>query len=274
MKFSLVLATLNRDKEVEIFLSSLINQVYKNFEVIIVDQNKDGLIDDIINYYSKFLTINHVKSVVLGLSLNRNLGLESVRGDVIAFPDDDCEYPPNLLNDVYNKFLINKEVDILTGSTIDKLTKYSYLKSPSNSVFVTPYNVFKTAISFTIFIKASISSFSYFDNKLGVGAPFGSSEETDYLVGFLNSGLIICYYPDIIVFHPITNLNESTSRTFNYALGFGAFHRKHLRGHNYYYAFRFMFFIFINIIRVSILNEPTKNWNSLKGKLLGFIRYK
>ena len=39
MKFSLIVATKNRVSEIERFLSSLINQNYQNFEVIIVDQN-------------------------------------------------------------------------------------------------------------------------------------------------------------------------------------------------------------------------------------------
>ncbi len=37
MKFSLILATLGRDKEVTNFLESLKNQSYKNFELIVVD---------------------------------------------------------------------------------------------------------------------------------------------------------------------------------------------------------------------------------------------
>lgn len=268
------MATLNREKEVEVFLSSLLYQEYKNFEVIIVDQNKNGLIDDIINYYSNFFTINHVKSVVLGLSVNRNLGLSLVSGDIIAFPDDDCEYPPNLLNNVFSKFSINKELDIITGATIDKITRIPYLKSPVNPVIVSHTNIFQTAISFTIFIKTPLSYYHDFDTKLGVGATFGSSEETDYLIGFLNSGFNICFYPDIIVYHPVTNINESINRIYNYALGFGAFHRKHLKDHYYYYAIRFLFFILVNLIRVFILKEPSKNWNSLKGKLIGFINYK
>ena len=39
MKFSLVMATLGRSEEIKIFLDSLSDQDYKNFEIIIVNDN-------------------------------------------------------------------------------------------------------------------------------------------------------------------------------------------------------------------------------------------
>jgi len=43
--FSLICATLNREKELETLLESLAAQTYKRFELIIVDQNKDDRLD-------------------------------------------------------------------------------------------------------------------------------------------------------------------------------------------------------------------------------------
>lgn len=97
MKFSLILATLGRDKEVANFLESLKNQSYKNFELIVVDQNQDGKIDNIIQEYKKDFFINHIKIKEKGLSYARNVGLKYINGEIVAFPDDDCEYPENLL---------------------------------------------------------------------------------------------------------------------------------------------------------------------------------
>jgi len=42
MKISLVLATLGKDLEEVDFLKSLLLQTYNNFELIIIDQNKEG----------------------------------------------------------------------------------------------------------------------------------------------------------------------------------------------------------------------------------------
>lgn len=56
MKFGLVLCTVGRDKEVENFLESLKNQTYVNYELIIVDQNKDDRLEKIIEKYSALLS--------------------------------------------------------------------------------------------------------------------------------------------------------------------------------------------------------------------------
>ena len=60
-KFSLVLCTINRKEEVDKFLQSLSRQTLSDFEVIIVDQNKDGLLDPVIAKWRKLLIIEHVK---------------------------------------------------------------------------------------------------------------------------------------------------------------------------------------------------------------------
>lgn len=273
MKFSLVLATYNRKVEVELFIKSLLNQEYKLFELIVIDQNINNLIDDIIFKYSNDIFIKHYKSRELGLSYNRNIGLKYITGDIVAFPDDDCEYPPSLLNDIISRFNEFENIDIITGSTIDKNSHISYLKSPLQSVEVTYKNVFSTAISFTIFIKNFHLFKIYFDEKLGVGSKFGSSEETDFLVSFIDRNAKILYLPNIIVFHPVTNFNESINRTYNYALGFGAFHRKNYSKSNYIYTFRFLFYICVNIFRIITLQNLTKNYYSLHGKIKGFINY-
>ena len=41
MKFSLIMPTINVTTELKLFLDSLKKQTYKNFELIVVDQNKD-----------------------------------------------------------------------------------------------------------------------------------------------------------------------------------------------------------------------------------------
>jgi Glycosyl transferase family 2. len=61
-KFSLITPTINRAKEIEIFLQSLENQTYRNFELIIIDQNIDISIDQIIEKYKREYIIKHIKS--------------------------------------------------------------------------------------------------------------------------------------------------------------------------------------------------------------------
>jgi glycosyltransferase involved in cell wall biosynthesis len=89
MKVSLILATVNRVNELEIFLKSLSNQTYQKFELILVDQNMDARLNEIVNKYRSTCKIKHIQAE-RGLSKARNVGFHHITGDIVAFPDDDC----------------------------------------------------------------------------------------------------------------------------------------------------------------------------------------
>ena len=91
MKFSLILATLNRTGEVDYLLKTLDRQTYRNFELIVVDQNADDRLVPLLAPYQANFPILHLQSAK-GLSRARNVALEHVSGDIVAFPDDDCAY--------------------------------------------------------------------------------------------------------------------------------------------------------------------------------------
>ena len=122
-KFSLIMATQGRDKEIELFLESIKQVDYDlpKVQIIIVDQNDVEKInlEEIISEYTH-LNIIHVKSNTKGLSYNRNIGLEYAEGEYIAYPDDDCEYYPNTLKEVEEAFQKNPESNLILGRIIDK----------------------------------------------------------------------------------------------------------------------------------------------------------
>ena len=104
MKISLVTATLGRVDEINILLDSLVKQTYKNFELIIVDQNEHYKVQNIVDRYTNILSIKYIKSSTKGLSYNRNIGIKECSGDIIGFPDDDCYYSENLLEEIVYTF--------------------------------------------------------------------------------------------------------------------------------------------------------------------------
>jgi len=52
LKFTLIMATVDRVNEINSFLESLKEQTYRNFELIIADQNDDDRLDSIIKLYN------------------------------------------------------------------------------------------------------------------------------------------------------------------------------------------------------------------------------
>jgi GT2 family glycosyltransferase len=231
MKVSLILATRTRVAEIARFLRSLTRQGYDCLEVIVVDQNEDDRLEAALEEYNPFFPILHLRSEA-GLSRARNLGMAAVRGDILAFPDDDCWYPDGLLARVVSEFQDRPSVDGLTGRSEDGQGKPSGGSFSSCQGRVDLENVWKKGISYTIFLRPLVcAAVGPFDEELGVGAqtPFGSGEETDYLIRAVKLGFNIQYRPDLVVFHPNPKLYNHSHRgkAFRYGAGMGRVLAKH-----------------------------------------------
>ena len=91
MKFSLIIGTLNRCRELEICLESLRKQVFRDFEVIIIDQSINDSTQQLANGYQD-LNIIYEHVDFMGLSKARNYALKMAHGDYFALIDDDAYY--------------------------------------------------------------------------------------------------------------------------------------------------------------------------------------
>ncbi len=61
MKISLIMPTINTYDELDLFLKSLSIQTYKNFELIVIDQNNELNIVDLIEKYQNDFDIKYNK---------------------------------------------------------------------------------------------------------------------------------------------------------------------------------------------------------------------
>jgi glycosyltransferase involved in cell wall biosynthesis len=185
--FDLVVATVDRVDALDRLLASLDAQTHRGFRVLLVDQNDDDRLANVIAAHPR-LQLERLESAK-GLSRARNVALTEVTGDVIAFPDDDCVYPPDLLERVAARF--TPDLDGLTGREPSWTTEAAVL---------TRDNLWKRAISFTIFLRRGVvEGVGSFDESLGL--PEASGEEIDYLVRALDGGARIEYDPSLIVEH-------------------------------------------------------------------------
>lgn len=226
MKFSLVMPTLNRTTEVERCLQSLARQTHKDFELVIVDQNKDGRLLDMIERYGKFYPIKRVESTT-GASHARNVGNEHITdGAVVTWPDDDCWYPDNLLEHVNAVLEKDASLDGITGRFVDGDGREEGRWLP-RSQLLNRYNVWRGAIEFSMFLRRPlIDRVGGFDEVLGVGANtvWGAGEGTDYLLRSINGGARILYDRDLVLHHPVKTITfDETARRRQrlYEGGFG-----------------------------------------------------
>lgn len=245
--FSLIVATYGRVKEIGRFLNSMREQDFdlNNVEILIVDQNdQNNQIDlsGILDLYKKDLRIVHLRTAIKGTSHSRNLGLKRARGEIIAFPDDDCTYYPDTLKKVISVFEMNPKVDCLSGRIYDRLRKESILRNWGNkSHFIKWRNFYFHSSAITKFIRRDVLQERFFCEELGPGTKFGACEDPDYIASLLKDNCKILYVPDIEVWHPKETIEElSEEKIKRYGLGFGGFCRKNFN--------LYIFFLFISAI--------------------------
>ena len=203
IKFSFVLCTVDRTDCLEKFMEALFKQQYKNFELIIVDQNLDERLGEIIHHYRSFYEIKHVKSEK-GLSKSRNIGLKHIEGDVIAFPDDDCIYPENMLRKINSSFNENN-YDVLSVKMTNSVPQGRKVQNKTYEQDVNRGNVMALMASISMFLRKSvIDNVGGFDERLGLGTDtiFQGGEDYDYPLRALEKGFKIYYDNAIEVLHP------------------------------------------------------------------------
>src|SRR5271166_1153459 len=149
---SLIVASWDRVREPERLLKSLDNQTYRNFEVILADQNDDHRLDVLVEAYPR-LKIKHLR-LERGLSKARNAALRFAQGNLIAFPDDDCWYPPELLAKVVAWFEEHPEFAVLLTATRDQMGHLMSPKFPPKQGARTKTSVLRCVVTFNAFLNA------------------------------------------------------------------------------------------------------------------------
>ena len=114
MKYSVVIPVYNAEKFVLTALTSLKDQTYKNFEVIVVNDgstdNSEAVILDFIKS-NPSLNIVYRKINNSGPSTARNTGIDLASGDYICFLDADDSYDTHLFEEIEK--IIDKDTDAL-----------------------------------------------------------------------------------------------------------------------------------------------------------------
>ena len=109
---------MNRSGSLEKVLSSLENQIYTNFEVVIVDGSADELTEKVAGRHKKSISIIFIKQKTKGLVNVINEGVEQSTGDVLIRTDDDIIANKEWLEEIINAFNKTELVGGVTGPTI------------------------------------------------------------------------------------------------------------------------------------------------------------
>lgn len=141
-KISVIVPVYNSEKKLDKCLLSIVNQTYKNIEIIVInDGSKDNSLK-IINKYKKlypdkikvYSWENH------GIGMSRNKGICLATGDYIGFVDSDDYIELNMYEELINLVKINKAdvgiCNLRKYNDLDSIKDFSY--SYSKNIFSLP----------------------------------------------------------------------------------------------------------------------------------------
>ncbi len=174
-KFSIIIPTYNRKSLLkDRALSSLLNQNLKNFEVIVINDGGEDIIEVIEEFRQRGLSLKYINnSSNNGPSFARNLGVAQSSGEWICFLDDDDEYINNateiLINIVQKTFkrvLFFPHYKIINGK--------KFLMPKSNGINVDENKILEWVIKWyfisgTYVIKKEVFNKIKFDENIKIG---------------------------------------------------------------------------------------------------------
>lgn len=193
MLFSVIIPIYNTDKYLDECIKSVVNQSFKDLEIILVnDGSTDKSLDICKKYQQIYSNVTLVSQTNSGVSVARNRGISLAKGRYIFFLDSDDKMYPGMLDEAQK--VINKgNYDLIIG-------KYSYLKE-KNNVELTNYNFkFQDSNSIYRFIEYCIingiqipwNPYQYFikrkivqKNKLMFNPKIKVAEDCDFFFSFL-----------------------------------------------------------------------------------------
>ncbi len=241
VKFDIVFVTTHQDDS-EIFnLIKSIDYNNKSTTVLLIVVSQECAI----SYEPKNinLAIVFLNEKKMGLSRARNIALKylqanSVSSRYIMFPDDDSSFDNVFFDNFGGKLNSNK---CFITPIYNNGTKELYFGKPTFSgKVITPLNHQLIGSPNQIILYDKYKSQIVFDENLGVGALYGSSEDVDLFLKLFEIGERFIFTNDIYTYHPKKTsaykdlaFKKIISRFKNYSSGFA------------YIIFKYKLFVFI-----------------------------
>ena len=156
-KVSVIVPVYNSSKNIKECINSVINQSYKNIEIIIVnDKSTDNSLDIINSFKDKRIKVINLKENS-GVSIARNKGIEVSVGDLICFLDSD---------DYWNLKKIERQVKFIKNKAFI-YSDYEYLKKGKRKRVHVPKTInYKEALkNTTIFTSTVMFNMEYLNKE-------------------------------------------------------------------------------------------------------------
>jgi glycosyltransferase involved in cell wall biosynthesis len=230
VRLSIVVPTIDRTREPDELFGSLVDSSFRDFEVIVIDQNGGGLLDDVVDKYRDRLALRHVRTATRGLSAAKNQGALLATSPLVCFPDDDSRVLPNTISTAL-ALLDASGADAVFGKCVDDSGRDSVVAFQSSPAILTIANIEGGVVEATMFARTALVREVPYDESLGAGRLCGAEEGRDFVIRCLKKGAHFRFDPAIVLLHPQKVQSKSTpaerARAFHYRAGYARVCAKH-----------------------------------------------
>jgi glycosyltransferase involved in cell wall biosynthesis len=168
-KISVIMSVYNAETYLEKSINSILNQNFKNFEFIIInDGSTDNSLDIIKKYAEKDKRIIVINQENCGLTKSLNIGIKKAKGEYIARMDADDISISNRF-EIQLKYLIELDLDFIFSQAVSFI-KNRYYIVPENNI-IEKFNINKLLfgnifIHGTFFCKTEILKNNLYDENI------------------------------------------------------------------------------------------------------------
>jgi glycosyltransferase involved in cell wall biosynthesis len=172
-------------------LDSILNQSYKNFEIIIVDHNSSDDTEKIIQSYRSEKIKYFLYKKKKNIAAVRNFGVEKSQGEYIFFTDSDCMVAKNWIEEGMNT-LIKDEIAGVEGKTVAEHQNFG-----ASQHFVENYSGGQYQTCNIAYKKKFLVDCGMFNEKYSI-----AYEDIDLAIRIKKKNIII-FNTDMLVFHQL-----------------------------------------------------------------------
>ena len=114
MRYSFIIPVYNRPDEVDELLQSLLEQTFRDFEVIVVEDGSSVPCRDVTLKYADRLDLHYYTKPNSGPGQTRNYGAERSHGEYLIILDSDVVLPPGFLAVPFGDFFFGADDALIT----------------------------------------------------------------------------------------------------------------------------------------------------------------
>lgn len=220
IKVSVIIPVYNSKQYLKQCLDSVVNQTLKDIEIIIVnDGSTDNSIEIIQDYSNNCKNIKVINKQNEGCYKARNVGLETAKGEYIAFLDSDDYIEFNMYEKLYSKAketdadIVSSNYSILENNKI-KIVDFSSsieLLKKTNNKLIDAENILLDAIIWSRIFKRQM----IVDKGIHFHSDIHAADDAFFhVVTMLNANKIV-YIPDILYTYRISRNGSITTNLHN-----------------------------------------------------------